>query len=122
MFRLHALLVDVSRKVRCFRNRIVISKERDGYHLQKDASFDILSLANQLHKSKSIYPESLEQGKIYFLKNQVSNLIKLGLEHLPKIVRTDKEVIRKDFVYVEEKALSRDIAKNKTVEELFRQA
>lgn len=41
-------------------NRIVISKEKDGYHSQKDGFFDILNLANQLHKSKSTYPEGLK--------------------------------------------------------------
>ncbi len=122
IFRLHALSVDMLRKVRSSMNRIVIGKERDGYHPQKDASFDILSLADQLHRSKSTYPEGPEQGKIYFSENQIPDLIKLGLKHLPKAVRAYKEVIRKDFVYVGENALSGDIAGNKTVEELFRQA
>ncbi len=120
MFRFHTLLVDALRKVRSFINRIVISTEKDGYHLQKDASFDILSLANQLHWSKSTYPESPEQGKIYFSENQVPDLIKLGLEYLPKTVRFDKEAIRKDSVCMGEKTLSGDIAENETVEELFR--
>lgn len=121
MFRLHVLSVDALRKVRSSMNRIVIGKERDGYHFQKDASFNILSLVDQLHRSKSTYPEGPEQGKIYFSENQVPDLIKLGLEHLPKAVRAYKEVIRKDSVYVEENALSGDIAGNETVEELFRQ-
>lgn len=103
-------------------NRIVISKERDGYHPQKDASFDILSLANQLHRSKSIYPEGSERGIIYFSENQVLHLIKLGVEYLPKAIRTYKEAIGKDFVGVGKKALSGDTVGNETVEELFRQA
>ncbi len=103
-------------------NKIVIGKERDGYHPQKDASFDILSLANQLYRSKSTHPEGPERGKIYFSKNQVPDLIKLGLVHLPKAVKVYKEVVRKNSIDVGEKTLvSTDIYGNKTVEELFRQ-
>ncbi len=33
-------------------NWIVIDEEKEGYHLGKNALFDILSLADQLHKLK----------------------------------------------------------------------
>lgn len=78
MFRLHALSVDALKKVRSSMNRIVIGREKKGYHPQKDASFDILSLANQLHRSKSTHPEGPERGKIYFSENQVPDFIKQG--------------------------------------------
>ena len=82
MFWLHALSVDALRKVRSSINCIIVGKEKDGYHSTKDAAFDILSLANQLHRSKSTYLEEQERGKIYFLENQVPDLVKLGLEYL----------------------------------------
>lgn len=49
MFRLHALSVDALRKVRSSLNKVIIGRERSGYHPTKDSLFDILSLANQLH-------------------------------------------------------------------------
>ena len=64
-------------------NCVIIRKERDGFRPQKNASFDILSLANQLHRLKSTYPEGPERDKIYFSENQVPNLVQLGLTHLP---------------------------------------
>lgn len=76
MFQFYILLVDVLKKVRSSINWIVISREKEGYHLQKDISFDILSLTNQLYRSKSTYLEGLKRSKIYFSENQVLNLIK----------------------------------------------
>lgn len=86
MFQLYALSVDILRKMRFLMNKIMIGKERDRYHPQKDASFNILNLADQLHQSKFTHLQEPECGKIYFSKNQVPNLIKLGLEHLLKAV------------------------------------
>ena len=105
------------RKVRCLINQIIVEKQRDGYHPQKEALFDILSLANQLHRSKSTYPKGPERGKIYFLENQVPNLISLELNHLPQAVKEYKKAVRKDYMY-DEKAL--DVKPgNKMVDELF---
>lgn len=60
----------------------MISRKKKGYHPQKDISFDILSLTNQLHRLKSTYLESPKRGKIYFSENQVLNLIKQEKKHL----------------------------------------
>lgn len=95
MFWLHALSVDALRKIRSSMNHIVVGKKRDGYLPTKDASFDIISLADQLHRSKSTYPEGSKYGKIYFSKNQVPNLVKLGLNHLPKPSRPIKRLFEK---------------------------
>lgn len=76
MFQLYALLADILKKMRSLMNYIVISREKKGYHLQKDALFNILSLSNQLHRSKSTYPKTPKYGKFYFSENQVLNLIK----------------------------------------------
>lgn len=82
MFWLYALLVDILKKIRSSINYIIIGKKRNGFHPQKNVSFDILSLANQLHRLKSIYLDIPKHGKIYFSENQILNLIKLGLNHL----------------------------------------
>ena len=81
--------------------------------------FDILSLADQLHRSKSTYPKGPERGKIYFSENQVPDVISLGLNQLPRAVKEYKEAIRKDYVH-DEKALDVEPG-NKTVDELFRE-
>lgn len=100
-------------------NQIIIGRERDGYHPQKDSSFDILSLANQLHRSRSTYLEGPERSKIYFSENQVPDLIKLSLEYLPHVVKAYKEAVRKNSAHSE--AAEADTV-NESVEELFRQA
>ena len=47
--------------------------------LQKDALFDILSLADELHRSKSTDPKKVRsKEKSISRKNQVSDLIDLG--------------------------------------------
>lgn len=124
MFQLHALSVDVLRKVRSSINKIVIGKERDGYYPQKNASLDILSLANQLHRSKSMHSQGPERGKIYFSENKVPDLIKLELDYLSKAIGAYKEAIRKDTVDVGDNAavISGDTRANEAVNELFRQA
>lgn len=40
-------------------NWIVIRKQKNSYHSQRNASFDILNLVNQLHKLRSIYPKGV---------------------------------------------------------------
>lgn len=121
MFWLHALSVDALRKVRSSMNRIVVGKERDEYRPTKDTSFDILSLADQLHRSKSTYSEGSEHGKIYFSENQVPNLVKLGLNHLPQAVKAYKEAVQKDKVHVSGTFILEE-GENEAVDELFRQA
>ena len=122
MFRLHALSVDALKKVRSSINRVIIGKERDGCRPQKDASFDILSLADQLHRSRSTYPEGPERGKIYFSENRVPDLIKLGQDHLPRAVKVYKEAVRKNSVDIERTLMPDDESGNEAVDELFRQA
>lgn len=118
MFRLHALLVDTLRKVKSSINRIIIGRERDGYHPQKDSSFDILSMADQLHRSRSTYLEGSKRGKINFSENQVPDLIKLSLEYLSRTVKAYKEAVQKNSANNE--AAEADTV-NKSVEEFFRQ-
>lgn len=75
MFQLHTLTVDLLKKVISSINKIVIGKEWDRYHPRKNASFDILSLADLLHKSKSTHPQGLKHSKIHFSENQVPDFI-----------------------------------------------
>lgn len=105
-------------------NRIVINKEQNGYHPQKDTSFDILSLVNQLHRSKSTQSQGPERGKVYFSKNQVPDLMKQRLEHLLKAIKAYKKVVRNDIVDIGDKAaaLLDNIGANKAADDLFRQA
>lgn len=101
-------------------NYIIIGKKRDRYQIQKDTSFDILSLANQLYRSKSTYPESPEYSKIYFLENQVPNLINLGLNHLSRVLKAYKEADQKDMVYKYRASILEDGAGNEIMDKLFR--
>lgn len=103
-------------------NCIIIGKKRDGYLPQKDALFDMLSLANQLYRSRSTYLEGLERSKIYFSENQVSNLIKLRQNHLPQAVKAYKKAIWRNSVDIERILMLNDESGNKAVDELFRQA
>lgn len=105
MFRLHALSVNALKKIRFLMNRIVIGREREGYHPQKDALFDILSLADQLHRSKSTHPKGPDRGKIYFSENQIPDLIKQGKEHLPQAVKSYKQAVTKDLAHEEDEQM-----------------
>lgn len=69
MFWLHALSVDSLRKVRSSMNKIIVGWERSGLNREKNTSFDILSLADQLYQSKSTCPKGLGCGKIYFAED-----------------------------------------------------
>lgn len=64
-------------------NRIVIDRKKEGYHLKKNALFDLLNLANKLYRLKSSYLKSPKHDKIYFLKNQISNLLNKRKKYLP---------------------------------------
>lgn len=59
-------------------NKIIISYEKKGYYLEKNSSFDILSLADQLYQSKSTNPDRPQKKRIYFSENQVPNLLLEG--------------------------------------------
>ena len=120
MFWLYALSVDVLRKVQYSINWVVVRKQRNSYSLQKNALFDILSLANQLHRSKSTYLKSPECGKIYFSEGQVPNLIGLGLNLLPQAIKAYKKAVRKNYVN-DKKALDAEPG-NETIDELFKEA
>lgn len=127
LFRLHALLVNALRKVRTSINRIVIGRERDGKHPQKDASFDILSLADQLHRFKSTDLKGLEQEKIYFSENQVPDLVDLGQTYLARAIASYNESIERGqgrTDAADEDALASEInrGQNKSVDELFNRA
>lgn len=74
-------------------NRIILGKEKDGYLPQKNALFDILSLTDQLHRSRSTYLEGQERRKIDFSENQVLDIIKLGQDHLPQAVKAYKKAV-----------------------------
>ena len=101
-------------------NQIIIGQEKDDYHQQKNSFFDILRLANQLYKSRSTFLESLERGKIYFSENQVSDLLNLSLEYLPRAVKAYRKAIQKNLIYKNaDDAKAKSI--NGSVEELFRQ-
>lgn len=75
MFKLHALIVDTLSKVKRVMNKVIIGRERAGRHPTKDASFDILSLADQLYRSRSTFPEGPEPEKIYFSENPAPDLL-----------------------------------------------
>lgn len=82
LFRLHALSVDSLQKLRRSMNKVIVARDRKGRHPEKDASLDILSLADQLHRSKSTDPQGPEPGKIYFSENESPNFVKEGLAAL----------------------------------------
>ena len=96
MFKLHALLVDALAKVRRVMNRVVISRKRKGKHPIKDSLFDILSLSDQLYRSRSIYPEEPHLRKIYFLENPMPNLITEGTKHLHIAIKLFNELVREN--------------------------
>ena len=96
MFKLHALSVDALTKIRKVMNQVIIESERSGRHPTKDASFDILSLADQLYHSRSTTPDGPEPGKIFFSKNPAPDLWKEGLNQLHISVWAFNESIRKN--------------------------
>lgn len=78
LFQLHALLVDCLQKLQHSMNKIITGRKRKEHHPKKNLSFDILSLADQLHWLKSTVPERSEQGKIYFSENEAFDLFQQG--------------------------------------------
>ncbi len=67
-------------------NKIVIGREEKGNHPEKDSSFDILSLADQLYQSKSTDPDGPQRGKFYFSENLAPDLLAEGEQALGKIL------------------------------------
>lgn len=131
MFRLHALSVDALQKVRLSLNKNVVGQHRSGYHPTKDASFDILSLADQLHRSKSTHPTGPQSGKIYFSENQIPNLLKQGKENLHRAIESYKVSVYQNVILsstIERGALDVPVqipeldGQNESVNELFSQA
>lgn len=96
MFKLHALSVDALIKIRVQMNKVIIGRERGGRHPTKDASFDILSLADQLYCSRSTTPDGPESGKIYFSENPAPDLWKQGLNQLQTSVWAFNKSLRKN--------------------------
>lgn len=82
--------------------------------------FDILSLANQLHSSKSTYPKGPEHGKISFSENQDSDFISLRLNHLSQAIMACKKTIGNNYIH-DKKTFNTELG-NKKVDELFREA
>ena len=108
-------------------NWIVIGQERDGKHSWKDAAFDILSLADQLHRSKSTDPKGPEQKKIYFSENQFPDLIDLGQKYLAQAIALYNESIERgqggtNTIGKDALALEPDKDQKQIVDELFNQA
>lgn len=83
MFKLHLLSMDALSKIRRAMNKVIIRRKRLEKHLIKDSSFDILSFANQLYRSKSTVPESFESWKVYFSENPAPDLMLNGIKILP---------------------------------------
>ena len=95
---MHALSVDSLQKIRKSLNRVIIGRERKGCHPEKDASFDILSLADQLHRSKSTNPDGPDKGKIYFSENEVPDLVKEGCEAMWKAIEAYNKSIEENGI------------------------
>lgn len=89
-------------------NKVIAGRDRSGRHPTKNASFDILSLADQLYRSKLSYPDNPERGKIYFFENQVPDLLMQGKAYLhPNIFSYNKAIEEHAlFVPVSEKELA----------------
>lgn len=98
IFWLHTFLLDSLRKIRSSMNKIIVERERSGLYCEKDASFNILSLANQLYQSKSTCPKGPERDKIYFAENQALNLLKQGFEVFPQAATSYNDTVLKNRV------------------------
>ncbi len=127
MFRLHALSVDALHKVRLSLNRIVVGRQRGGNHPIKDALFDILSLANQLYRSKSTIPDGPSTG-IYFSENQVPDLLKRGKKNLHRAIDSYNDTVFKNNVLDPTSDVAKKnvgipelVGQNENVNELFNQ-
>lgn len=110
-------------------NRIVAGRQRSSNHPIKNALFNILSLADQLYRSKSTIPDSPGTSKIYFSENQVLNLLKERKRILHRAVDLYNNTITKNKVLDptsevnrEDMQISELVGQNKSVNKLFNQA
>lgn len=74
-----------------------VHKRRDP---EKNSSFDILSLVNQLYHSKSTVPEKPKPGKIYFLENEAPNVLTEGIEHLQKSIDFYNKLVKNNHTLI----------------------
>lgn len=83
LFKQHALSANTMTGVKLAINRTIIGRERSGKHPTKNAAFDIVSLADQLYRSKPTISEGPEPGLLYFSENPGQDLLLDGLTALP---------------------------------------
>lgn len=114
-------------------NKVIIGREQSGQHPTKDASFDILSLADQLYRSQSTTPYGSKLGKIYFSENPAPDLWKQGLKQLQISVWAFNKLLRKNKalenasienneasnIEIAEHPIQLDPGANKEINELF---
>lgn len=104
-----------------------------GCHPTKDASFNILNLADQLHQSKSTNSDGLEKKKIYFSENPVPDLVTQGQEAIFIAVYNYTELLKKQEVVgsTDDQEAAKDMenkdfieaeCQNEKVNEIFHQA
>lgn len=98
MFWLYALSVNAFCKIKLSLNKIIIRQQKSGNHPIKNALFDILSLADQLYRSKSTIPDGPGTDKIYFSENWVLNLLKEGKRTLHHAIDLYNDIITKNKV------------------------
>lgn len=98
MFYLYILSVDSLRKVHFSLKKVIIGPKRSDYHLTKELSFDILSLANQFYQSKSSNSSGLEQKKIFFLENGIPKVIKQNKKYLYQAIKMYKNFVEKNNI------------------------
>lgn len=124
-FKQHALSVDTLDKVRRAMNRVVIGREKSGYHPKKDALFDIISLADQLYQFRSTTPDGSHRGKIYFSENPMPDLVTEGIQTLGHNISVFNESLEKNKVFksladnTSEVESGADVGNNKNVNEIF---
>lgn len=96
MFWLYTFLVDMFQKIRFSINKIITGLEqRFKRYSIKNALCDILSLADQMHKSKSTNSNSPKCEKIYFWENQVPDLLMEGKKYLHFKIHSYNELVEK---------------------------
>ena len=110
-------------------NKTIIGRQRKSRHPVKDASFDILSLANQLYRSKSTYPRGPDIEKLYFSENQVPDLLIEGRKALPSAIEAyNLSISTNDLAEAAEPLTKEEVAEenirhnNQTVAKLFNTA
>lgn len=68
LFCMHALTIDSLQKMCRIINKTIIARIHKERQSEKNSLFDILSLVDQLHYSKSTVPKGSETSKNYFLE------------------------------------------------------